>query len=153
MQLSTRSAKETEALGARLATLLRAGDVLTLEAPLGAGKTTLTRGLAEGLGVPEDEISSPTFVIWQIYQGRTLRVSHFDCYRLSGGDELDELGFSEVLSGGDVVIIEWPAVALPLLPPDRLEVTLDYGLGPDDRVLRLQPHGAWTARLADEVWA
>lgn len=145
MRWQSHSPEATEAWAERLARHLKPGDVLTLEAPLGGGKTTLVRGLARGLGISEEAVSSPTFVIWQIYEGR-LRLHHFDCYRLRSSEELEEIGFEDCLQGEDVVILEWPQVALPLLPADRLEVSLDYGNNPEDRVLEVRPRGAWVER-------
>ena len=142
----TKDADHTEQLARSLAPLLRAGDVITLEAPLGGGKTTFVRGLATGLGVSEDEVSSPTFVIWQIYEGR-LRLHHLDAYRLRSADELEEIGLEETLGGSDVVVLEWPGVAEPLLPADRLHVRIEYGLGEDERHLEFVPRGNWLQRL------
>jgi tRNA threonylcarbamoyladenosine biosynthesis protein TsaE len=120
--------------------------VVTLEAPLGGGKTTLVRGLAGGLGVPEDQVSSPTFVIWQIYPG-TLRLHHVDAYRLRSPEELAEIGLVECLEGPDVVVMEWPQVAQSLLPGDRLEVRLDYAEDEEHRTITLNPQGNWHERL------
>jgi tRNA threonylcarbamoyladenosine biosynthesis protein TsaE len=146
LRLVSQSSQATEGVGRELARLLRAGDVITLKAPLGGGKTTFVRGLAAGLGVAEDEVSSPTFVIWQIYQGR-LRLHHLDAYRLRSQDELEEIGFNELLGGPDVLVLEWPGVAEPLLPPDRLEITMEYGQDQDERVLELHGRGSWVGRL------
>lgn len=146
MRLISQNSEATERVGRKLSSLLRAGDVITLEAPLGGGKTTFVRGLASGLGVPEDEVSSPTFVIWQIYQGR-LCLHHLDAYRLRSQDELEEIGFSEVLGGSDVVVLEWPGVAEPLLPTDRLHITIEYGQHEDERTLEFQGRGSWAGRL------
>ncbi|MBX3166331.1 MAG: tRNA (adenosine(37)-N6)-threonylcarbamoyltransferase complex ATPase subunit type 1 TsaE [Candidatus Eremiobacteraeota bacterium] len=139
----------TEELAGQLAQLLQPGDVITLEAPLGGGKTTFVRGLAAGLGVPEDEVSSPTFVIWQIYEGR-LRLHHLDAYRLRSAEELEEIGLSEALGGQDVMVLEWPGVAEPLLPADRLQVRIEYGTGEEERTLELEGRGNWRPRL--EQW-
>ena len=139
----------TEEMARNLAQLLQPGDVITLEAPLGGGKTTFVRGLATGLGVDEDEVSSPTFVIWQIYPGR-LRLHHLDAYRLSSVEELEEIGFPETLAGQDVVVLEWPGVAEPLLPADRLHVRIDYGVDEEERVLEFEGRGNWRQRL--EHW-
>jgi len=139
----------TEELARSLAQLLQPGDVITLEAPLGGGKTTFVRGLATGLGVHEDEVSSPTFVIWQIYAGR-LRLHHLDAYRLSSVEELEEIGLPETLAGPDVVVLEWPGLAEPLLPADRLHVRIDYGAGEEERSLDFEGRGNWRQRL--EHW-
>lgn len=146
MHFNSPSPERTEALGQSLAALLRPGDVITLEAPLGGGKTTLVRGLAEGLGIGEEAVSSPTFVIWQIYPGR-LKLHHVDAYRLHSPEELEDIGLGEVLGGEDVVVLEWPGVARPLLPADRLEVQLDYAEGEQARTIELRPLGAWRERL------
>ncbi len=139
----------TEELARSLAQLLQPGDVISLEAPLGGGKTTFVRGLATGLGVNEDEVSSPTFVIWQIYAGR-LRLHHLDAYRLSSTEELEEIGLPETLAGQDVVVLEWPGVAEPLLPGDRLHVRIEYGTGEEERTLDFEGRGNWRQRL--EHW-
>lgn len=138
----------TEEIARNLAGLLQPGDIITLEAPLGGGKTTFVRGLASGLGVSEDEVSSPTFVIWQIYDGR-LRLHHLDAYRLRSFEELEEIGFPETLAGQDVVVLEWPGVAEPLLPPDRLHVRIEYGVDEEERELNFEGRGTWQKRLED----
>ena len=140
---------DTEQLARELADLLQPGDVITLEAPLGGGKTTFVRGLATGLGVSEEEVSSPTFVIWQIYEGR-MRLHHLDAYRLRSADELEEIGLSETLAGDDVVVLEWPGVAETLLPSDRLHVRIEYGDGEEERNLDFEGRGNWKQRL--EQW-
>lgn len=146
----SQQAEDSEAWAESLAHLLQPGDVITLEGPLGAGKTTLVRGLARGLGIAESEVSSPTFVLWQIYQGR-LRLHHVDAYRLHSGDELEELGLLEVLQGQDVVVLEWPQVALAYLPEERLEIRLEYGQEENQRRLECNPRGRWKQRM--EGWS
>ena len=101
----TRSQEETEALGARLGATLGAGDTLLLVGDLGAGKTTLVRGIARGLGIDPEEVSSPTFVLINEYRGR-LTLHHVDLYRLEGA-AVDDLGLEELSAGGGVVVIEW----------------------------------------------
>ena len=145
LRWQSQSPEHTEHLGEQLGRLLRPGDVITLEAPLGGGKTTLVRGLARGLGIAESEVSSPTFVIWNIYSGR-LRLHHLDAYRLRSPEELEEIGFSEMLDQGDAVVLEWPGIAASLLPEDRLQLRLDYGDGPEDRCLELT---GWDDRLGE----
>ena len=103
----TRSPEDTERLAATIAAELRAGDVVLLSGPLGAGKTAFVRGLAHGLGVDPGEVSSPTFTLVHDYRGGRLRLFHADLYRLgTGGAEdlgLDELGVTD-----GVLAIEWP---------------------------------------------
>lgn len=106
-QVETRSPEETERLGEVLGGLLTAGSVLLLAGDLGSGKTCLTRGLARGMGVAADEpVTSPSYTLMNQYHGRC-ELYHFDLYRLDHPDDLDELGFGEVLSAGGVVVVEW----------------------------------------------
>ncbi len=103
-ELVTTSPAATEAAGERLAARLRRGDLLRLEGPLGAGKTTFVRGLARGLGSTAD-VMSPTFQLVRIYPG-PLPLAHADLYRIERGAELVELGFDELLDEG-VLVVEW----------------------------------------------
>ena len=102
----TFSEADTEALGRDLAATLSLGDVVLLYGDLGAGKTALVRGLAEGLGIPSDEVTSPTFTLVQEYRGGRLPLVHVDLYRLSDPRELGDLGLDELAAGG-VLSIEW----------------------------------------------
>lgn len=102
----TTSREETIALGERLGSSLRAGDVLVLTGDLGAGKTQLTRGIAAGLGVKAD-VTSPTFTIEMVYEGADLPLYHFDLYRLDSADELEDTGIFDVLGSDGVCAIEW----------------------------------------------
>lgn len=101
----TASEGETVALGRSLGNRLRAGDVVLLEGQLGSGKTAFVRGIAEGLGIDGDDVSSPTFAIVQEYRGR-VTLQHVDLYRLSP-NEADDLGLDELLAGA-VMAVEWP---------------------------------------------
>ena len=102
----THSQSETEAVGRELAARLTAGSVVLLYGELGAGKTALVRGLAEGLGVMPDDVSSPTFTLMQEYRGGRLPLIHVDLYRLDDRREVDDLGLEE-LGEGAVLAIEW----------------------------------------------
>jgi tRNA threonylcarbamoyladenosine biosynthesis protein TsaE len=112
----TRSAAETEALGERLAGELVPGDVVLVSGELGAGKTTLIRGAARGLGVSEP-VTSPTFTIGHTYAGR-VPVSHLDLYRLAKLDQEDPALLEDYVTPEAVSFIEWPAAAEPWL--DRI---------------------------------
>jgi tRNA threonylcarbamoyladenosine biosynthesis protein TsaE len=103
----TRSQEDTERLAEALAARLRAGDVLLLSGPLGAGKTAFVRGLARGLGIDADEVSSPTFTLLHEYGGGRLRLFHADLYRLGHGDAAD-LGLEEAGVQDGVLAVEWP---------------------------------------------
>ncbi|MEY2566891.1 MAG: tRNA threonylcarbamoyladenosine biosynthesis protein TsaE [Actinomycetota bacterium] len=141
----TKSADDTRELGAALTSLVVAGDVVLLAGDLGAGKTTLTKGLARGLGVT-DQVTSPTFVLMRSYEGR-LPLVHVDAYRLDHLQEVIDLGLPEMLDDGAVAVIEWGDVVAPVLPPDFLEVRLEYADADDERRLRLRVTGnRWAAR-------
>jgi tRNA threonylcarbamoyladenosine biosynthesis protein TsaE len=103
----TRSQEETERVAEALATTLQAGDVLLLSGPLGAGKTAFVRGLARGLGIDPDEVSSPTFTLVHDYRGGRLRLFHVDLYRLGTGGA-EDLGLDELGVDDGVLAIEWP---------------------------------------------
>ena len=136
-------ADATEALGAALALDLRPGDAICLYGPLGAGKTTLARGLIRTLTGPDEEVPSPTFTLVQRYNGPDFPISHFDLYRLEQAGEADELGLDEALEDG-AVLIEWPQRLGGRLPPDRLDVEIAFDA--EGRLARLTPHGAWKGR-------
>ena len=106
MDYITRSASETEQLGARLAERLLPGDVIALRGGLGAGKTAFTRGLARGLGI-EDPVTSPTYTIVDEYSQGRLPLFHFDMYRLRSAEELFDLGWEDYLDRGGVCAVEW----------------------------------------------
>lgn len=142
----TCSTSETEAVGERIGRAARPGDVVALWGELGSGKTTLVRGIARGLGVPERAVTSPTFVIVHEHDGR-LPLFHIDLYRLAPGDA-PSTGWDEALSSGGVTAIEWPDRVERWLPADRLDVRLSSG-GGDEREIRLEPTGPRSARLRD----
>ncbi|MDP3458185.1 MAG: tRNA (adenosine(37)-N6)-threonylcarbamoyltransferase complex ATPase subunit type 1 TsaE [Hyphomonas sp.] len=140
---------DTRALGARLALLLRRGDVIALRGELGAGKTTLVRGLIQALLGPEEEVPSPTYTLVQAYEAPDFPVWHFDLYRLETADDILELGWDETQYG--VALIEWPERAGAYLPVNRLDVFLE--ISGDGRRARLEPGGeGWQERL-DERFA
>jgi tRNA threonylcarbamoyladenosine biosynthesis protein TsaE len=118
----TTSEEETSAAGARLGESLQAGDVVLLYGDLGAGKTAFVRGLAQGLGAPGDEVTSPTFTIVQEYPGR-VTLFHVDLYRLEER-EVDDLGLEELILGDGVVAIEW-ADRWRGRPDDAIEVRIE----------------------------
>ncbi len=114
----------TEAIGRRLGSLLFPGAVVALVGPLGAGKTHLTRAVAEGLGVANPAaVTSPTFVLIQEYPG-PVPVYHFDAYRLSEPRELAELGAEEYFGGDGVCVVEWADKVAGALPADHLRVEI-----------------------------
>lgn len=120
--LTTISAEETTALGERLGRLLGPGDVVALFGDLGAGKTTLTKGIAVGLGLAAD-IHSPTFTLIHEHPG-AVPLYHVDLYRLSSEEEVETLGLEEYIYSDGVTIIEWADRMKSILPKDRLDITL-----------------------------
>jgi len=134
--VTTHSQEETAAVGRRLADSFAAGSVLLLVGDLGAGKTALVRGLAEGLGVPPEEVSSPTFTLMQEYRGGRVPLIHVDLYRLNDAREIDDLGLEEI-GLNSVLAIEW-AEKLPRPIADAIEVRIDHGDG-DERRLTITP--------------
>ena len=137
---------DTHAFGARLAKILRAGDLLVLNGPLGAGKTALVQGIGAGLGV-EGRIASPTFVIARVHPGPVPLV-HVDAYRLGSLAEVDDLDL-DVDAADVVTAVEWGAGLVEQIADEHLEITLDRPGDSDERVLTLVPHGPhWAARLA-----
>ena len=140
--VATASAEETEAVAARLAKRLAAGDIVTLSGELGSGKTTFVRGACRALGVSA-AVTSPTFTIGHRYQGRALDVSHLDLFRFSGLSPA-EWGDLEPYFEDAVVFVEWPEAGLDALPTARLAVRLEHA-GGDRR--RLEIAAADTALL------
>ena len=122
--LTTGSENETAAVGREIAASLSAGDVLLLYGDLGAGKTAFVRGLAEGLGIPREEVSSPTFTLIQEYRGGRLPLFHVDLYRIEDPREFDELGLDEIAEDG-VLAIEW-AGKYPRPPSRAVRVSITH---------------------------
>jgi len=128
-RLDVATAEQMEALGRRIGALLRAGDLVILRGELGAGKTTLTRGIGEALGV-RGPITSPTFVLSRVHPpaqpGATAPLVHVDAYRLADARELDDLDLD---FDGSVVVVEWGDGLLDGVSDSWLHVTIDRGGG------------------------
>jgi tRNA threonylcarbamoyladenosine biosynthesis protein TsaE len=137
----------TARLGAAVARELAAGDAICLWGPLGAGKSTLARGLIRALTTATEDVPSPTFTLVQFYETPALKVAHFDLYRITRAAELAEIGLDEALDDG-AAIIEWPERLDGHLPPNRLDIELAVaGRGEGEhRTARLDPHGTWEGR-------
>lgn len=144
--LETESAAETQAVGAQLARHLRHGDVVALVGDLGAGKTAFTQGLAAGLGITAP-VTSPTFVLVNRYRAADgCILQHADCYRLADASaEMWDIGLTDLMSGDEILVIEWADRIPDLLPAERLEITFAY-LAENRRRLMFVGRGArWTA--------
>lgn len=134
----------TRALGAALGAVLQVGDVVALRGGLGAGKTTLVRGLIEALLGEGVDVPSPTYTLVQAYEAADFPIWHFDLYRLETSDDVYELGWDETQDGA--ALIEWPDKAGARLPTWRLDVTLEMS-GSGRRAV-LEPQGEdWQTRL------
>ncbi len=132
----SRSVAQTRHVGFLLGQSMQGGEILALYGDLGSGKTTLVRGLAQGLGAPPDLVTSPTFVFVHEYPGR-LPLIHIDLYRLEALGEVDQIGLSDYFDGRRVVAIEWPDKLGAALPTDHLELHLSHhSLSRRDIVLR-----------------
>jgi tRNA threonylcarbamoyl adenosine modification protein YjeE len=137
MKLEIKSAEEMEQLGSKLAGLLKPGDLLLLAGPLGAGKTTLTRGIGKGLKA-EGTIQSPTFVLARTHRIPNGKLVHVDAYRLSSAVELDDL---DIDFENSIVIVEWARDYLDGYSENLLTVEIDRTSEDDERVLTLTPTG------------
>lgn len=131
--------EETAAIGKRLGKNARPGEVYCLSGDLGVGKTVFTKGFAEGLGVSE-LVTSPTFTIMNSYEGARLPLYHFDVYRVSGEDELEETGCTEFFYGEGVCLVEWAEIVRDSIPADAFWVIIekDYGKHEDYRRITLR---------------
>jgi tRNA threonylcarbamoyladenosine biosynthesis protein TsaE len=118
------SVEQTEAIAAEFAKQLVGGEVIALEGDLGAGKTQFVRGLVKGLGGDGRAVSSPTFVLLNVYDQGRLTVFHLDAYRVHGADDFEAIGFTELLEQGGVIAVEWPQRVPNLLPERRITVRI-----------------------------
>jgi tRNA threonylcarbamoyladenosine biosynthesis protein TsaE len=148
VERETRSASETRRLGERLGRRLGPGDVVALSGELGAGKTQLARGICRGAGVPDGEVSSPTFAIVATYHGR-LPVSHADLYRIVDEDELLATGLEDLVGGDRAAVVEWADRFPGALPAGRLEIRMEHVPGrPASRRIAVTGYGERHAALA-----
>ena len=149
MEIYLQDSAATEALGKLLGRHAADGDVFCLTGDLGAGKTLLSRGVAEARGVSSEDVTSPTFAIMNVYQGTELEVRHFDLYRLNRPEELEDIGFDEYAGGDGVTLIEWAELFSEQLPEEYLQITLLLdGAG---RRAVLEPKGERYEELLGEV--
>lgn len=158
-ELTLRSLRDTERLGQAIGRSLFGGETLALIGPLGAGKTTLVRAIAAGIGAMPTAVSSPTFVLIHEYRGK-LPLAHVDLYRVNSVREIESTGLSEYLDGSTVTVIEWADKGLSFLPTDRLEMELRHcsvgsrrirmsstGPSSDALLIRIKEQFARTKRL------
>jgi tRNA threonylcarbamoyladenosine biosynthesis protein TsaE len=147
--------EETLRMGEELGRLLAPGDVVALSGDLGSGKTLLTRGIAEGMGCPGQEVHSPTFTLVNEYRGageggRRARLAHLDLYRIRSEDEVPGLGWDEYVGGRAVAVVEWAERAAGLLPRDALRIGIET-LDATRRRFTLQATGPRSEQLV-RLW-
>lgn len=150
LEIKVQSAAETQKIATQLAQFLQAGDVLLLDGDLGAGKTTFTKGLAEGLGIHRN-IKSPTFTIIREYQEGRLPLYHMDVYRLeeTGGEDL---GLEEYFEGDGVSVVEWSQFVDDELPTEYLIIHLVKDENDDQvRYLKFESHGKHYEQLVEKL--
>ncbi|WP_460597452.1 tRNA (adenosine(37)-N6)-threonylcarbamoyltransferase complex ATPase subunit type 1 TsaE [Geomonas sp. Red276] len=146
--VETSSERETVELGERLGRLLEPGDFVALVGELGAGKTQFAKGVAAGLAVdPGTPVTSPTYTILNIYQGR-IPLYHFDLYRLAGPEDIDSLGFEEYFDGDGACLVEWAERLEGELPEGTLTVSLSHAGGDARRIAFAAEGGRGAALVA-----
>lgn len=145
----TSSPEQTWEIGRLLGILLEAGDTICLYGDLGAGKTNFAYGIARGLDVQEQYITSPTFTFVNEYQGR-IPLYHLDLYRLKGTDELESIGFDEYIESDGVTVIEWAERAADELPVENLSIYFSY-VGETSREIGFRGEGERYEKLMTEL--
>jgi tRNA threonylcarbamoyladenosine biosynthesis protein TsaE len=123
-QTTTHSERETRKFGNDLSQLFEIGDVICLHGDLGAGKTHLIKGIAEGFGVDPSKVNSPTFTLVNEYEG-SCKLYHFDLYRIKNEQELIEIGIDEYLYGNGICLIEWPEKMETFIPENAVHISIN----------------------------
>ena len=136
MTIVSHSAEQTEAIAAEFAQKLRGGECIALHGQLGAGKTQFVRGLVAGLGGDVRSVSSPTYILLNLYDSGRLNLFHLDAYRVGGAEDFEAIGFSELLEQGGVVVVEWASRIAEALPADCMQVSIEH-IGPQQRRIEL----------------
>ena len=137
MTVTTRSAEETIKLGEKIARRLRPGSMVALSGDLGAGKTTLVKGIAKGLGVKNYRyVNSPSFVLVKEYKGK-IPLFHFDIYRLNNLKEIEDIGYEDYLARDGVVVIEWSSKMTRILPKKHFGVAFKIK-NPNERIISVK---------------
>lgn len=127
MEYDSLSAKNTYDIARKLGEKACAGDVVCLVGDLGVGKTLFSQGFAKGLGI-EESVNSPTFTIVQVYEEGRLPLYHFDVYRIEDSEEMEEVGFSDMIYGEGVCLIEWADMISDILPEHYINIVIEKDL-------------------------
>ena len=146
--LSLADERATEALAARLSRLVRRGDVIALEGPLGSGKTSFARAFIRARFGRVETVPSPTFTLVEIYTGDGPPVWHFDLFRIAAPEEAWELGIEEAFAEG-ISLIEWPERLGALLPREHLALGFAFGATETARTVRVAASPSWRPRLRE----
>ena len=125
MTFESDSVERTESIAGQLATTLVGGECIALHGDLGAGKTQFVRGLLRGLRGNPRSVSSPTFMLLNVYDTGRLTLYHLDAYRIHGDEDFESIGFSELLEQGGVVVVEWASRVSGLLPSPHIAVHIE----------------------------
>jgi tRNA threonylcarbamoyladenosine biosynthesis protein TsaE len=134
---ASHSVAETESIAAELAGTFVGGECVAIDGPLGAGKTQFVRGLAVALGTNPRAVSSPTFVLLNVYPGGRLTLFHLDAYRVGGAEDFESIGFTELLEQNGVVVVEWASRVEKILPVKRINVRIEV-TGKSNRKLTIE---------------
>ena len=146
LEVCTQNLEQTHALGEKIGRAAQKNMVFLLDGDLGAGKTTLTQGIAKGLDIRRN-VTSPTFTILKIYQGR-MPLYHIDAYRLEG--TVQDLGFEELMEDEGLTVIEWPEYVSWLIPEEYMKVTISL-LEEDSRRFVFEAHGEQYEKLLEVI--
>lgn len=152
-EINLQSLDDTRQLGMILGRISKPGDVIFLVGMLGAGKTTLTQFIAEGLGVPKEHyVTSPSFALLQQYPGR-ISLYHIDCYRLEDEDDVEESGLMDYIVADGLSVVEWPERLGSLAPAERLDLIIRPA-GSSSRIVEFIAHGkGWQGRISEVIEA
>lgn len=134
-QILSHNEQETRKVGEKIAQMLKKGDIICLEGDLGAGKTILSKAIAESLGIQEP-VTSPTYTIVHEYKG-SIPLYHFDVYRIMTVEEMFELGFDEYIFGEGICVIEWADKIKEIIPSTSIWIKILYGQNNQDRIISI----------------
>lgn len=149
MEKLSNSVSQTLKIGQKIAAHLCGGEIILLFGALGAGKTVLAKGIAQGLGINKNEVISPTFVLLRVHQGKH-SLQHFDLYRINNPEEIFALGYEEYLYSKAVTIIEWPQRLKFLLPREFLKIML-FTKAKNKRQIKFIAQGPRYRKLLEKI--
>ncbi|HET6251676.1 MAG TPA: tRNA (adenosine(37)-N6)-threonylcarbamoyltransferase complex ATPase subunit type 1 TsaE [Tepidisphaeraceae bacterium] len=137
MTVISHNVEQTQAIAAKFAGSLSAGQCIALHGELGAGKTQFVRGLLQGLGGDGRSVTSPTYMLLNVYDSGRLTLFHLDAYRVGGAEDFEAIGFSELLEQAGVVVVEWASRVAELLPADHINIHIEP-VGVQDRQITIE---------------